>query len=62
MTRMIENRWQRSTRCESATCVEVQLKAGWVNVRQSADENRRRLAFTPQAWSKFVRVVVDGQL
>lgn len=52
-------RWQRSTRCEHANCVEVSL-GGEVLMRNSARPEEPSLKFEPAAWRDFVAAIKSG--
>lgn len=53
-------RWHKSTRSDSASCVEVaENLPGRVLVRDSKDQAGPVLTFGPVAWSAFVATVAD---
>ncbi|MFB9450732.1 DUF397 domain-containing protein [Dactylosporangium vinaceum] len=49
--------WRRSSKCDSAGCVDVWLDASSVQVRNSTDEDGPVLRFDVAAWAVFVRGV-----
>ena len=52
--------WRKSTRCDSASCVEVAIGSERVAVRDSKDRNGPTLMFSPAEWSAFVAGVRAG--
>ena len=54
-------RWRRSTRCDSAACVEVAQTADVVAVRDSKRTDGPALAFTHAEWRAFVAGVRAGE-
>jgi hypothetical protein len=55
------NIWRRTSRCESASCVEVAFGEHEVYVRNSRDPDRT-LAFTTEEWIAFCAGVRAGEL
>ncbi|MFD5461650.1 DUF397 domain-containing protein [Kitasatospora sp. NPDC127059] len=45
---------------EGGACVEVALTPDSVRVRDSKDRSGPQLAFTPEAWTVFVRLARSG--
>jgi uncharacterized protein DUF397 len=54
--------WRTSSRCESAGCVEVLIEDDRVVMRQSADPDGSRLAFSHGAWAAFLETLRSGAL
>ena len=53
--------WRKSSRCDSATCVEVAFTGrGAVAVRDSKQLSGPTLTFTRDEWSSFVAGVREG--
>ena len=55
-----ELRWQRSSRCESAGCVEVASAKETVLVRQS-DRRDEHLSFSRSSWAVFIAAARAGE-
>lgn len=53
-------RWRKSSRCDSASCVEVATFADAVAVRDSKVSDGPILWFSPEEWSAFVAGVRVG--
>jgi hypothetical protein len=54
---LTEARWRKSTRSDSANCVEVADNlSGRVYVRDTKDRDGGTLAFAPSSWSSFVEL------
>jgi hypothetical protein len=52
--------WRKTTRCDSAACVEVARSNGNVYVRQSNDPDGPFLIIPEDAWEGFLRAVRAG--
>jgi hypothetical protein len=52
--------WRRSSRCDSATCVEVAVAADAVGVRDGKDPDGAVLWFSLAEWSAFLAGARDG--
>ncbi len=46
--------WRKSTRCDSASCVEVAPVADGVAMRDSKDSEGPALLFTREQWADFL--------
>lgn len=55
-----EQRWRRSGRCSTGTCVEVARTTDRFLVRDSKNLDVAPIAFTPQQWAAFVAGVKAG--
>ena len=54
---LTEARWRKSTRSDSANCVEVADNLpGRVYVRDTKNRDSGTLAFAPSSWSSFVEL------
>jgi hypothetical protein len=53
--------WRRSTKCESAACVEVALSDGSVLVRHSRHPAGPVLQFSADEWQAFCAGVKGGE-
>ncbi|ROO58469.1 uncharacterized protein DUF397 [Micromonospora sp. Llam0] len=54
---LTEARWRKSTRSDSANCVEVADNLpGRVYVRDTKNRDGGTLAFAPSSWSSFVEL------
>lgn len=53
--------WHRSSRCETAACVEVALINGAVAVRDSKRSDGPILLFTRGEWAAFIAGASDGE-
>ncbi|WBB98326.1 MULTISPECIES: DUF397 domain-containing protein [unclassified Solwaraspora] len=54
---LTEARWRKSTRSDSANCVEVADNLpGRVYVRDTKNRDGGSLAFAPSSWSSFVEL------
>jgi len=54
---LTEARWRKSTRSDSANCVEVADNLpGRVYVRDTKNRDGATLAFAPSSWSSFVEL------
>lgn len=53
--------WQRSTRCNNATCVEVAHDETVVLVRDSKNPNGKRLSFSHEEWQAFLDGAKAGE-
>lgn len=49
--------WRRSSYCGSGQCVQVAQDGGRVLVRDSREDASPVLAFSPDAWRRFVEHV-----
>jgi hypothetical protein len=47
--------WRKSSRCDAGACVEVAITGAHVLLRDSADPDGPRLAFTHTEWADFLR-------
>ena len=54
-------KWRKSTRCASATCVEVARVDDQYLVRDSKRPELAPLAFTEEEWNAFVEGVKAGE-
>jgi hypothetical protein len=54
-------KWKKSTRCGSATCVEVAKLDDRYLIRDSKNPDAAPLAFTPEEWDAFVAGVRAGE-
>lgn len=62
MTALTEQ-WRVSTRTgANGNCVEVRLRDGRVEVRDSKDRTGPSLAFTPSAWTTLAASIKAGDL
>lgn len=52
--------WVKSTKCDTTSCVEVNVEDDQVQVRQT-DDPETVIAFTPQAWGEFLARVNAGE-
>lgn len=52
--------FKRSSRCESAQCVEVAVGKDAVAIRNS-EHPETQLRFTPEQWEKFIANVKAGE-
>lgn len=52
--------WRKSSRCGSATCVEVAKVADGYLIRDSKSPQTAPLSFTAQEWQAFVAGVSAG--
>jgi len=58
INRELDREWVRSSRCTpGSNCVEVQLRADMVGVRDSKHVGMGRLAFSPRQWTEFLLLV-----
>jgi Domain of unknown function (DUF397) len=55
------SRWRKSRRSSTANCVEVRLRSGRIQVRDSKDPHGPQLSFTPAEWDAFVAGAKDGE-
>jgi hypothetical protein len=53
--------WRKSSRCGSATCVEVAKVDGRFLVRDSKNPDGAVLSFTEEEWAAFVEGVGAGE-
>lgn len=53
--------WQRSSRCDSSSCVEVASLDNEIVVRDSKDPQGPVLRFTRNEWIAFIGGVEDGE-
>jgi hypothetical protein len=53
--------WQRSTRCDSVTCVEVAMLGERIAVRDGKAPDGAILFFSPAEWAAFVAGVKAGE-
>jgi hypothetical protein len=56
-----DGNWRRASRCESHSCVEVELSAEAVHVRNSRDPGGTVLTFRPAQWRDFCTAVAAGE-
>jgi hypothetical protein len=61
MADSIAPKWRKSTRCGSATCVEVAKIEDRYLVRDSKNPQAAALSFTEQEWIAFVEGVTAGE-
>jgi len=61
MNREIRGPWARSTRCESAACVEVAMTNEAVGIRDSKVVDSAVLVFSTSAWEEFLAGVRAGE-
>ena len=54
--------WQRSSRCEGGTCVEVADLQTEIAIRDSKDPQGPILRFTRSEWIAFVQGIESGEL
>jgi hypothetical protein len=54
--------WRRSSRCDSATCIEVLVTAAAVAIRDGKDPDGPMLRFAPRAWQAFIEGVKGDDL
>lgn len=57
---VVTRAWRKSTRCETAACVEVATDGPLVGLRNSAEPGIA-LMVDGAAWTAFVRAVKDGE-
>jgi hypothetical protein len=55
------SRWRKSRHSASAGCVEVRLRSGHIQVRDSKAPHDGMLTFTPDEWRAFVDGAKDGE-
>jgi hypothetical protein len=53
--------WRKSSRSQQGNCLQVRLRSGHVQVRDSKDPHGAVLSFTPDEWEAFVAGVRDGE-
>ena len=53
-------RWVKSSRCDSANCVEVGRAGQSVYLRSSGSPNGTFLAFGERGWGRFIQEVKSG--
>jgi hypothetical protein len=53
--------WRKSTRSGANGCVEVNLAAAEVGVRDSKDANSPIITFAPAAWQSFIEQIRSGE-
>jgi hypothetical protein len=53
--------WRKSTYSSNGTCVEIAFGNGSVFVRDSKNQERAVLEFTPAEWDAFLRGVYAGE-
>lgn len=53
--------WKRASSCSFGDCVEVDIDAYGVLVRDSKDPNGPELSFTREEWTEFVAAVKAGE-
>jgi hypothetical protein len=53
--------WKKSTRSGGNGCVEVNLDAPAVGVRDSKDPNSPVVTFAPQSWREFISDITAGR-
>jgi Domain of unknown function (DUF397) len=57
-----EGDWRRSSRCDSANCLEVATSTAGVAVRDSKQTDGPILRFSRDAWSAFIVRINEGDL
>jgi uncharacterized protein DUF397 len=55
------SRWRKSRHSASGNCVEVRLRAGVVQVRDSKDPRGPALRYTQAEWRAFIAGAKDGE-
>jgi hypothetical protein len=55
------NKWQKSSYCGNAACVEVSLGGEVVEVRDGKDPNLESLRLTRPQWDAFIRGIKESQ-
>ena len=55
------DRWRKSRHSSSANCVEVRLRTGRIEVRDSKDPHGAVLQYTPAEWDAFIAGAKDGE-
>lgn len=58
---MDREKWTKSTRCGTSSCVEVTELGGWILVRDSKKPNQAPLSFTREEWSAFRAGILLGE-
>ena len=53
--------WQRASFCASGECVEIAQRDGVIFMRNSREERRHVLRYTPEEWQSFIRGVKAGE-
>lgn len=57
----VATNWQRSSRCEAASCVEVNNTSTVIYVRDSKNPDGGILEFTAESWHDFIQSIKDGE-
>jgi hypothetical protein len=52
--------WRKSTKCDSASCVEVARVDNGVMLRDSKDSDGPTLTFSRTEWTSFVSALKEG--
>ncbi len=60
MADLSSSKWQRSSLCASASCVEASIQSDQVALRDSKDRNGPVLRFDRSEWMEFLAGVRNG--
>jgi hypothetical protein len=61
LSRFDWSRWRKSRHSNSGSCVEVRLRQGRIQVRDSKDPHGGVLQYTPDEWQAFIAGAKDGE-
>jgi hypothetical protein len=61
MADLPETRWQKSSLCNTNSCVEVAFLGSYVAMRDAKDQAKTPLYFTEAEWSAFIDGARNGE-